>query len=395
MATILEMAKNIHPTHTLSDEELTSRYIEIYPSIKREIEFFIEVYPQTSAPLFVSGQIGSGKSTLLKSFLFDNPKIHYCDISDVSIANPKDSLEVSLVIVYKIFQLTNSQADLSYIINLINKNRSDDFFDDVDIDDVINTIQELKNENTLKSDTIIIDGLDRLLELSDYKTLIDVLLEHAPIWKALEQKLIFVTPLFFTQSQASLAEYVKRYQSDELDQTHITLPVPDPKNIILWKNFISVRAQLDALSLSDQQINELAELSGGVLRSTLVVLRHLLNLMYRKGDIVVKDAHIQQLREDVQQSLNGLMRRLSSNDLKILNDISSTKPSRMSINAINLFSKDIHLALFTHREGKTLCVLHPLLDMSTIEDDIKRKVKEEVEVEKERQRIIYEDEIPF
>jgi hypothetical protein len=395
MATLLEMAKNIHPTHTLSEEELASRYIEIHPAIRRDIEFFIQVYPQTSAPLFISGQIGSGKSTLLKSFLFDNPKIHYCDISDVSIANPKDSLEVSLVIVYKIFQVTNSQADLSYIINLINKNRSDDLYDEVGIDDIINTLQGLKNEHTLESNAIIIDGLDRFLELSDYKTLTTVLLKYASIWKVLEQKLIFVTPLLFTQSQESLAEYVKRYQSDELDQTHITIPVPDPNNIILWKNFISVRAQLDELSLSDQQINELVELSGGVLRGTLVVLRHLLNLMYRKGDIVVKDDHIKQLREDVQQSLNNLMRGLSSNDLKILHYISTNMPSRIPYNAFSLFTRDVSLALLTQRERKTLCVLHPLLEITTIEDDIKRKVKEEVDKEKERQRIIDEDEIPW
>lgn len=366
MANILEMAKNIHPTHTLSDEELTSRYIEIYPSIKREIEFFIEVYPQTSAPLFISGQIGSGKSTLLKSFLFDNPKIYYCDISDVSIANPKDSLEVSLVIVYKIFQVTNSQADLSYIINLINKNRSDDFYDEVDITDVINTIQGLKNENTLESDAIIIDGLDRFLELSDYKTLTNVLLKYASIWKALEQKLIFVTPLLFTQSFQALTDYAKVYEADTLDQTHLTIPIPDPVNTVFWKTFVTIRAQMDDLKLTDQQINDLVELSGGVLRGTLVILRHLLNLMYRNGDVVVKDTHIIQLKKDVQNSLSKLMPSPISKDWEALEYIDKYKPYAIPNNAIHLFTKDIPLALFTQRDGKVMCILHPLVELSDI-----------------------------
>ncbi|RLA76599.1 MAG: hypothetical protein DRG30_02435 [Epsilonproteobacteria bacterium] len=94
MANILEIAKDIHPTHTLSMEELQERYIEIYPDIKRDIKFFIEVYEYASTPLFISGQIGSGKTTLLKSFLFDEPQIHYLDISDLSINNPNNPDEV-------------------------------------------------------------------------------------------------------------------------------------------------------------------------------------------------------------------------------------------------------------------------------------------------------------
>ncbi|MDD2780629.1 hypothetical protein [Sulfuricurvum sp.] len=366
MANILEMAKNIHPTHTLSEEELRARYIEIYPNIKRDIEFFIEVYPETSAPLFISGQIGSGKSTLLKSLVFNNAKMHYLDVSDLSIFNPNDSIDVTLLIVYKIFQLTNSQGDLSSIEELITKNRVDDIFFGVDNNDIINTIIEFKNKNTIKSKAIVIDGLDRFLELSNLKTITNVLLDLASIWKVLEQKLIFVTPLFFTQSSQALAEYAKVYEADTLDQTHLTIPIPDPINTIFWKEFIAVRAQMDELKLSDQQINDLVGLSGGVLRGTLVILRHLLNLMYRNGDVVVKDTHIIQLSKDVQNSLSKLMPSPLSKDWEALEYINKYKPSTIPNNAIHLFTKDIPLALFTQRDGKVMCILHPLVELSDI-----------------------------
>lgn len=102
---ILEMSRNIHPTNTWSSEELKELYIEI----------FIETYPQTFTPLFISGQIGSG----IKSFIFDNQAIHYFDISDLSIQNPNDSMDVCLAILHKIIELTYPESDLSSIDNLI------------------------------------------------------------------------------------------------------------------------------------------------------------------------------------------------------------------------------------------------------------------------------------
>jgi len=380
MANILEMAKNIHPTHTLSDEELTSRYIEIYPSIKREIEFFIEVYPQTSAPLFISGQIGSGKSTLLKSFLFDNPKIHYCDIADLTIVDPKNAFEISLVIVDKFFRLTYPHADFTSIDNLIERTRDYDPFNNLmDESEIITAIQSLKNEigeSQRETKAVIIDGLDRLLELSNLTILHGVLLEHAPIWKALGQKLIFVTPLFFTQSSKALVKYQEMYEMKELQKTHFTIPVPDPLNTVFWKEFIAVRAQMDDLNLSDQQINDLIGLSGGVLRGTLVVLRHLLNLMYRNGDVSVNDSHIQQLREDVQKSLDNLINEVTLNDLIVLQSIYEKQPSMIAEDAVHLFTKDIPLALFTQRGESVVCVVHPLLDMISITNNIKKLLTE-------------------
>lgn len=367
MANILEMAKNIHPTHTLSEEELRARYIDIYPNIKRDIEFFIEVYPETSAPLFISGQIGSGKSTLLQNMAFNNLTIHYFDISDLTIVDPKNSLEVSFIILYKILQLTTPNTDLSSIEYLITRTQAYDPFDDFDSDIAIeNIIRKLKSDVSIDSKAIIIDGLDRFLELSDYKTIKNVLLDYAFMWKALKQKLIFVTPLLFTQSPQALIDYAKVYEADTLDQTHLTIPIPDPINIVFWKEFIAVRAQMDDLKLSDQQINNLVELSGGVLRGTLVLLRHLLNLMYRNGDVVVKDVHIKQIKEDVQKSLSKLMPSVLSSDWEALEYIYKHKPSTIPNNAIHLFIKDIPLALFTQREGKVMCILHPLVDLNDI-----------------------------
>lgn len=367
MANILEMAKNIHPTHTLSEEELRARYIEIYPTVKRDIEFFIEVYPETSAPLFISGQIGSGKSTLLQNLAFDNPAIHYFDISDLTIVDPKNSLEVSFVILYKILELTTPHADLSSIEYLITKTQAYDPFDDFDSDVAIeNIIRQLKNDISIDSKAIIIDGLDRFLELSDYKTIKNILLDYAFIWKALKQKLIFVTPLLFTQSPQALTDYAKVYEADTLDQTHLTIPIPDPVNTVFWKTFVTIRAQMDDLKLTDQQINDLVELSGGVLRGTLVILRHLLNLMYRNGDVVVNDTHIIQLREDVQKSLDKLMPSILSKDWERLEYIDKNQPSTIPNDAIHLFTKDIPLALFTQREGKVMCILHPLVDLNDI-----------------------------
>lgn len=363
MANILEMAKNIHPTHTLSEEELRARYIEIYPNIKRDIEFFIEVYPETSAPLFISGQIGSGKSTLLQNLAFNNPKIHYCDISDLTIVDPKNSLEVSFVILYKILQLTSPNTDLSSLKHFIARTQTYDPFDDFDSDFAI---RQLNNNISIDSKAIIIDGLDRFLELSDYKTIKSILLEYAFMWKILKQKLIFVTPLFFTQSSQALAEYAKVYEADTLDQTHLTIPIPDPSNTVFWKEFITVRAQMDDLKLSDQQINDLVGLAGGVLRGTLVILRHLLNLMYRNGDVVVKDTHIIQLKKDVQNSLSKLMPSPISKDWEALEYIDKYKPYAIPNNAIHLFTKDIPLALFTQRDGKVMCILHPLVELSDI-----------------------------
>ncbi|MEA2027401.1 MAG: hypothetical protein U9N49_00295, partial [Campylobacterota bacterium] len=190
MSNILEMSKNIHPTHTLSSEELKDRYIEIYPEIKRDIEFFIETYPQTSTPLFISGQIGSGKSTLLKSFLFEDQTIHYFDISDLFIENPKNSMEVCLVIFNKIIELIYPESDLSPIDHLIERNKSDDMFNSFTSDDIIDIIEIYEKNNKANCKAIIIDGLDRLLELSDHNTIKEILFDYAYIWKLLEEKLI-------------------------------------------------------------------------------------------------------------------------------------------------------------------------------------------------------------
>lgn len=358
MANILEIAKNIHPTHTLSVEELKERYIEINSDIKREIEFFIEVYEYTSTPLFISGQIGSGKTTLLKSFLFDEPQIHYFDISDLSIANPHNSEEVVFTILYEILKLTYPSSNLSFFESIIDGNSPF-----LDISDVIVNIQSLKSEKNIHSKAIMIDGLDRLLELSSYKTIKSILLEYASIWKVLEQKLIFVTPLYFTQSNSLISEYARVYESNTLDKTHLTIPVLDPSDTIFWKEFMRVRAKVESLELSDKEINDLVEISGGLLRSTLIVLRHLLNLMYRSGDIEVKEYHIEQLREDVKSSLFKLRVQLSENEVKILELIDKLKFSTIPNEAISLFTRDIPLALFIKRDKKVFCMVHPLLSL--------------------------------
>jgi len=362
MANILDIAKNIHPTHTLSTEELQERYIEIYSDIKLDIEFFIEVYESTSTPLFISGQIGSGKTTLLKSFLFDEPQIHYFDISDLSIANPNSSEEVVFTILYEILKLTYPSSDLSFFESIIDGN-NDEYNAFFDISDVIVNIQSLKSKKNIHFKAIIIDGLDRLLELSSYKTIKSILLEYASIWKALEQKLIFVTPLHFTQSNSLISEYAKVYESNTLDKTHLTIPVLDPSDTIFWKEFMRVRAKVESLELSDKQINDLVEISGGLLRSTLIVLRHLLNLMYRSGDIEVKEYHIEQLREDVKRSLDDLKSKLSESELERLHFIEISKPHTIPDNAISLFTRDIPLALFTKRDKAVFCMTHPLLDI--------------------------------
>jgi hypothetical protein len=298
---------------------------------------------------------------------FDNPAIHYFDISDLTIVASKNPLEVSFVILYKILQLTSPNADLSSIDYLIARTQAYDPFDDFDSDVAIeNIIRQLQSDISIECKAIIIDGLDRFLELSDYKTIKSVLLEYAFMWKALKQKLIFVTPLFFTQSSQALAEYAKVYEADSLDQTHLTIPIPDPSNTVFWKEFLTIRAQMDDLKLSDQQIDDLVELSGGVLRGTLVILRHLLNLMYRNGDVVVKDAHIRQLREDVQNSLSKIMPVIRTDEWEALEYIDEHNPPTIPNNAIHLFTKDIPLALFTQREGKVMCILHPLVDLNDI-----------------------------
>lgn len=247
------MSKNIHPTHTLSSEELKERYIEIYPNIKRDIEFFIETYPQTSSPLFISGQIGSGKSTLLKSFLFDDQTIHYFDISDLFIQNPNDSMEVCLAILHKIIELIYPESDLSPIDYYIEKNKSNDMFDSFTSEEIIDTIQAYKKNNKTESKAIIVDGLDRLQELSDYNTIKDILFDYGYIWKSLEERLIFVTPLAFTQSNILLTDYNKVYESDSLSNTHITIPVPDPADCVFWKEFISIFSRDIPLALFTQR----------------------------------------------------------------------------------------------------------------------------------------------
>ena len=366
MANILDIAKNIHPTHTLSTEELKERYLEIYSDVKRDIKFFIEVYESTSTPLFISGQIGSGKTTLLKSLLFDEPQIHYFDISDLSIANPHDAEDVVYQILYEILKLVYPSSDLSFFEELIDYSKNDYHDNYFDNDNIMDGIHSLKNKQANEPKAIVIDGLDRLLELSSYRTIITILLEYAHIWKALEQKIIFVTPLYFTQSNSLISEYVKIYESNTLDKTHLTIPLPDPSDTIFWKEFMHIRAKIESLKLSDKQIDDLVKISGGLLRSTLVVLRHLLNLMYRNGDIEVKEYHIEQLREDVKRSLDNLKSQLSADEQAILRDIDSKRPPTIPDNAISLFTKDIPLALFTKRDKKVFCMVHPLLDLNEI-----------------------------
>lgn len=398
MVNILELAKNIHPSHTLSVEELQKRYINIHPTIRRDIEFFIEVYPNTSAPLFLSGQIGSGKTTLLKSLQMDDTAIHYFDISDVSIVDPKNSLEISLVLVYKIFQFLSPSSNFSNIKNMISATRELDYFHDIEMEDILQTIKQLKNDISIESKVIIIDGLDRFLELSDYKTIKSILFDDAFIWKAIGQKIIFVTPLFFTQLRPQLIEYSKTYQADELDKTHITIPVPDPTDISLWKQFVSVRAQIDDLLLTEEQIYALVELSGGLLRSTLTVFRHLLNLMYRNGDDKVQEKYIEQIRNDVKQAVQSVTHRSSLSDLEALKKISIEHLSSIPDSAISLFIKETPLAIFTTKNNIPMCILHPVLDTKLIETEIKMKQIVEKRKADLKQRSVDEldiDEIPF
>ncbi|MEA2029423.1 MAG: hypothetical protein U9N49_10675 [Campylobacterota bacterium] len=208
--------------------------------------------------------------------------------------------------------------------------------------------------------------MDRLLELSDHNTIKEILFDYAYIWKLLEEKLIFVTPLLFTQYNSALDAYNKVYEPDSLSNTHITIPVPDPTNLVFWKQFISIRAKMDDLKLNAQKINKLVEISGGLLRGTLVVLRHLLNLMYRDGDIVVKEKHIIKLQEDVKVSLRNLQSSLSPQEFEKIAFIDKHKPSQIPNGALSLFARDIPLVLFTQREEKTMCVIHPLIDLNEI-----------------------------
>jgi hypothetical protein len=157
MANILEMAKNIHPMHTLSEEELRAR----------DIEFFIKASLQKSPPLFISGQIGSGKTTFFKSLLLDkNLPLHYFDLLALEVETPSNVLEVSLVILKQIFNLSNPIGDTSIIDTFISDARKkyDFSFKEIDMRTFLKGYEN-------KDSTVIIDGLDRLLELSSVSTI--------------------------------------------------------------------------------------------------------------------------------------------------------------------------------------------------------------------------------
>ncbi len=308
MATILEMAKNIHPTHTLSEEELHERYIEIYPSIKRDVEFFIHASPYKSPPLFISGQIGSGKTTFLKSLLLDkNLPVDYFDLSELEVEAPSNALEVSLIILKQILHLSNSIVDTTSIDTFISSARRkyDFIFNETDM-------KALSREyKCSKGSTVIIDGLDRLLELSSVSTIDQILFDYAFIWKMLEQKLIFVTPLHWVVYSAALDRYDKAYspvvQSDYL---HIILPSPDPEDRFFWDAFLDKRAKVDELRLTSWQRDKLLRLSGGVMRSMLINIHRLLNLMYRNGTSLVDDNYIFQLESEVLLSFQSFSQSL-------------------------------------------------------------------------------------
>ena len=127
MKEILTTAKNIHPSHPLDLEELTQRYIDLYPNDKRDVEFFINGMPQNCSPLFISGQIGSGKTTLLKSLLLDkSDSILYYDISEYSFFDNKEPLEVVLVIIKEILKdiEISSKIGVDLINDLLHKIKS-------------------------------------------------------------------------------------------------------------------------------------------------------------------------------------------------------------------------------------------------------------------------------
>jgi len=298
MANILEMAKNIHPTHTLSDEELKARYIEIYPTIKREIEFFIQASPHDSPPLFISGQIGSGKTTFLKSLLLDenlsdeNLPVDYFDLSELEVETRSNALEVSLVILKQIFHLSDPTMDTSIIDTFISNARKKYDFSFKEID-----MRRLLKVYDCKKSTVIIDGLDRLLELSTIPTIDQILFDYAFIWKLLKQKLIFVTPLHWVLYEAAFSKYEDAYCPLRVGsfQFHILLPSPSPMDTDFWDDFLDKRAKVGDLELTRSQKRELLRLSGGVMRSMLINIHRLLNLMYRDGASCVEEKYLEKL----------------------------------------------------------------------------------------------------
>jgi hypothetical protein len=294
MTTLLEMAKNIHPTHTLSEEELASRYIEIHRAIRSDIEFFIQASPNDSSPLFISGQIGSGKTTFLKSLLLDekNFPVDYFDLSELEVETPFNALEVSLVILKQIFHLSNPTMDTSIIDTFISNTRKEYDFSFKEID-----MKRLLKEYDCKKSTVIIDGLDRLLELSTIPTIDQILFDYAFIWKLLKQKLIFVTPLHWVLYEAALSKYEGAYSPPRVGslQFHILLPSPHLMDRSFWDAFLDKRAKVGGLKLTRLQKYKLIRLSGGVMRSMLINIHRLINLMYRDGASCVEEKYLKEL----------------------------------------------------------------------------------------------------
>lgn len=325
MANILEMAKNIHPTHTLSDEELESRYIEIYPTIKRDIEFFIHANPQKSPPLFISGQIGSGKTTFLKSLLLDkNLSVEYFDLSALEVEAPSNALEVSLVILKQILHLSDSTMDTTIIDTFISSARRkyDFVFNETDMKTL------LREYKCSKDSTIIIDGLDRLLELSSVSTIDQILFDYAFIWKMLEQKLIFVTPLHWVVYPVAFNRYEEIYLPIKPARPHILLPSPSPDNMSFWDYFLDKRAKIADLRLTPWQRDQLLRISGGVMRSMLINIHRLLNLMYRNGTSIVDDSYIFQLELESLKPFNEFGQSLQFNSLRkqALDEVNRNSP---------------------------------------------------------------------
>lgn len=370
MKEILTTAKNIHPSQPLDLEELTQRYIDLYPNDKRDVEFFINGMPQNCSPLFISGQIGSGKTTLLKSLLSDkSDSILYCDISEYSFFDNKEPLEVVLVIIKEVLKdiEISSESGIEPINNLLRKIKIN--FGAPSESEIESKIKSITEKYIKKEFVVIVDGLDRFLEQSDYKTVRSILFDCAYIWKIAKVKLIFVTPLHFCLLKPQLNEYRRIYSTDSLEQTHIVLHLQKMEDVKLWRKFIEVRAKIQGFTLSDEQIYNIVEMSGSLPRSILLIIFNIAKILYRKGDNVVRDEYLDDVKAEIISALNEQVKRLELEQLQELVNIASNNIDKIPDAAISLFLKSNPLALYTV-DG---CQVHPLLDLEALTNELDAK----------------------